>query len=190
MGEPFKPTMSGLARVEVYGVPEMLGLLKTVNPQLRKATIARMKLAAKPLIADARKLMPDNPPISPGGQPGGGWKVSGRLGYDAKTVRKSISVVFKGTRIRDKNADTFPLLKLVMKSAGGSVYDMAGRTSSGRTKSGVALIAKLRKDKGGASRVMWTTVEAGIRDVEQGVKDAISDMEDAINARANSKAGI
>jgi hypothetical protein len=81
-------------------------------------------------------------------------------------------------------ADTFPLLRLTLGSAGGSIYDMAGRKGNGNTRSGEALIRKLQKDRGGASRVMWRSVESKIRVVEDGVRDAISDMEDAINKRA------
>lgn len=181
--------MSDLARIEVYGVPEMLKVLKEIDPALRKATIAKMKLAADPILQEARSLIPDQP-ISVSEQTrkkGGGWKATGRLGYDAKKVRRSIKVTFK-TKIRDKNANTFPLLRLVLGSAGGSIYDMAGRKGSGNTRSGEALIRKLQKDRGGASRVMWKSVENKIRVVEDGVKDAIADMEYAINQRAKRDA--
>jgi hypothetical protein len=182
----YNPQMGDLARIEVYGVPEMLALLKTIDPALRKATQAKMKLAAAPILAEARSLIPEVAiePGEKGRKRGGGWKVTGRLGYDAKAVRRSIKVTFKGSRIRDKNANTFPLLKLVLGSAGGSIFDMAGRSGSGNTPSGTALIRKLQKDRGGASRVMWRSVESKIGEVEQGVKDAIADMEYAINQRA------
>ncbi len=186
MAREYNPQMGDLARIEVYGVPEMLALLKTIDPALRKATQAKMKLAAAPILAEARSLIPEVAiePGEKGRKRGGGWKVTGRLGYDAKAVRRSIKVTFKGSRIRDKNANTFPLLKLVLGSAGGSIFDMAGRSGSGNTPSGTALIRKLQKDRGGASRVMWRSVESKIGEVEQGVKDAIADMEYAINQRA------
>lgn len=189
MAREWNPQMSDLARIEVYGVPEMLKVLKEIDPALRKATIAKMKLAADPILQEARSLIPDQP-ISVSEQTrkkGGGWKATGRLGYDAKKVRRSIKVTFK-TKIRDKNANTFPLLRLVLGSAGGSIYDMAGRKGSGNTRSGEALIRKLQKDRGGASRVMWKSVENKIRVVEDGVKDAIADMEYAINQRAKRDA--
>ena len=188
MAREFNPQMGDLARIEVYGVPEMLKLLKTIDPALRKATQAKMKLAAAPILAEARSLIPEVAiePGEKGRRRGGGWKVTGRLGYDAKAVKRSIKVVFKGSRIRDKNANTFPLLKLVLGSAGGSIFDMAGRSGSGNTPSGTALIRKLQKDRGGASRVMWKSVESKIGEVEQGVKDAIADMEYAINQRAKT----
>ena len=185
MASSYSPKMSDMARIEVYGVPEMLKVLKQIDPELRKATIAKMKLAADPILQEARSLIPDQP-VSVSEKTrkrGGGWKATGRLGYDAKKVRRSIKVTFK-TKIRDKNANTFPLLRLVLGSAGGSIYDMAGRKGSGNSPSGVALIRKLQKDRGGASRVMWKSVESKIRVVEDGVKDAIVDMEYAINTRA------
>ena len=183
MAREYNPQMGDLARIEVYGVPEMLKLLKTIDPALRKATQAKMKLAAAPILAEARSLIPEVAiePGEKGRKRGGGWKVTGR---DAKAVRRSIKVTFKGSRIRDKNANTFPLLKLVLGSAGGSIFDMAGRSGSGNTPSGTALIRKLQKDRGGASRVMWRSVESKIGEVEAGVKDAIADMEYAINQRA------
>jgi len=181
--------MSDLARIEVYGVPEMLKVLKQIDPELRKATISKMKLAAEPILQEARSLIPDQP-VSVSEKTrkrGGGWKVTGRLGYDAKKVRRSIKVTFK-IKSRDKNANTFPLLRLVLGSAGGSIYDMAGRKGSGNSPSGVALIRKLQKDRGGASRVMWKSVESKISVVEDGVRDAIVDMEYAINQRAKRDA--
>lgn len=185
MAREFNPQMSDLARIEVYGVPEMLKLLKEIDPALRKATIAKMKLAADPILQEARSLVPDQPlTISEKTRKrGGGWKATGRLGYDAKKVRRSIKVTFK-TKIRDKNANTFPLLRLVLGSAGGSIYDMAGRKGSGNSPSGEALIRKLQKDRGDSSRVMWKSVESKIRYVEDGVRDAIQDMEFSINQRA------
>jgi hypothetical protein len=185
MAREFNPQMGDLARIEVYGVPEMLALLKRIDPELRKATIAKMKLAADPILQEARGLIPDQP-ISVSEQTrkrGGGWKAKGRLGYDAKKIRRSIKVTFK-TKIRDKNANTFPLMRLVLGSAGGSIYDMAGRKGSGDSPSGTALIRKLQQERGGASRVMWKSVENKISVVEDGVRDAIVDMEFAINQRA------
>jgi hypothetical protein len=61
MAREFNPQMGDLAQIQVYGVPEMLALLKTVDPELRKATIARMKLAAEPILQEARSLIPDQP---------------------------------------------------------------------------------------------------------------------------------
>jgi hypothetical protein len=186
MASSWNPQMKDLARIEVYGVPEMLKVLKQIDPELRKATIAKMKLAAEPILQEARSLIPDQPVTvsEKTRKRGGGWKATGRLGYDAKKVRRSIKVTFK-VKTRDKNANTFPLLRLVLGSAGGSIYDMAGRKGSGNSPSGVALIRKLQKDRGGASRVMWKSVESKIRVVEDGVKDAIVDMEYAINTRAD-----
>jgi hypothetical protein len=181
---------SDLAKLEVYGVPEMMKLLKQIDPALQKATVAKMKMAAEPMIREARSLVPDEPPRpSDPTKNGKGWSANGRLGWNASKIRRSITVKYRGTRPnRQFGSTNWTLLKLVMGNAGGSVYDIAGKKSPGQTPQGRALISKLNRELN-ASRVMWRSAERHLRDVQQGVTDAIIDMEDAINKRAAREKG-
>ncbi len=89
-----KPTLQELASVEVYGVPQMLKTLGEIDPALRRATIAKMKLAAKPMIEEAKSLVPEASPVDNWGTWKGGW--------DPRLARKGIKVTYKGPTRRDK----------------------------------------------------------------------------------------
>ena len=182
---------SDLATMEIYGVPEMMGILKQIDPALQKATIAKMKLAAEPMIREARQSIPDEPPRpSDPTKNGKGWSANGRLGWNAAKIRRSITVKYKGRPNRKWGETNWTLLKMVMGNPAGAVYDIAGRKTAGVTPQGRALIAKLDRELK-ASRVMWRAAERHLPDVQQGVTDAIVDMEYAIEQRIErEKVGI
>ena len=163
--------MAGVsAKVEVNGLADTLRTLRRVDPELRKTTIKRMKVAAKPMQAEAKKLFPSASPLS-------GWG-TWRGGYDGATVKRNVKVSFKGSKAR--NSDTIPLLTLRQTSAAGVIFDIAGRKSSGNSPSGRAMIARLDRFAP-ASRVMWPTAERHMPEVVRGVRSAIDDMSRQIN---------
>jgi hypothetical protein len=163
--------MAGVsAKVEVNGLADTLRTLRRVDPELRKTTIKRMKVAAKPMQAEAKKLFPSASPLS-------GWG-NWRGGYDGATVKRNVKVSFKGSKTR--NSDTIPLLTLRQTSAAGVIFDIAGRKSQGNSPSGRAMIARLDRFAP-ASRVMWPTAERHMPEVVRGVRSAIDDMSRQIN---------
>lgn len=163
--------MAGVsAKVEVNGLADTLRTLRRVDPELRKTTIKRMKLAAKPMQAEAKKLFPSASPLS-------GWG-NWRGGYDGANVKRNVKVSFKGSKAR--NSDVIPLLTLRQTSAAGVIFDIAGRKSQGNSPSGRAMIARLDRFAP-ASRVMWPTAERHMPEVVQGVRSAIDDMSAIIN---------
>jgi hypothetical protein len=176
-------TLETLASVRVYGVPQMLSQLNRIDPALKRATVARMKQAATPMIAEARSLVPDANPLGNWGRWKGGW--------DAAAVRKGIKVSYKGPTRRDRNRETFPLLRLVNSNAGGSIVDIAGRAGGkGRGSEGALrgqqMIDKITRELGrNASRIAWLAAERHLDDVQKAVEDAIKDMEQAIQARVD-----
>lgn len=164
--------------LKVDGLPEMLRELKRLDPELRKEIPKRFKTAAQFLVDDARSLVPDNPPS--------GWSSGGRLGFKPGVVRRSIRLKFRGTRGRRK--DTFSLLTLTTgKSAALSVMDMAGRKSSGSTRSGRALISRLNRTRP-ASRIVWEAAERNADAIEQVVRKLTRDVAADIDrlTRANN----
>ena len=56
-------SLEDLASLEVYGVPQMLKTLGEIDPALRRATLAKMKSAAKPMVEEAKSLVPDASPL-------------------------------------------------------------------------------------------------------------------------------
>jgi hypothetical protein len=174
--------MGTLASVQMYGLDEMLKQLRQIDPALRKATLAKMRIAAEPMVREARSLIPEQSGLD-------NWGTWPRRtgGYNRRKIQSSIKVSYKGGRIRDKKRDTFPLFTMVMRDAGGSVYDRAGRKFPGRRSEGKArgraMVEKLRKEHGDASRAMWRAAEEHMPAVQQGIEDAIAEMEYAINKR-------
>lgn len=193
-------TLDTLASVQLYGLDEYLKQLRKIDPALRKATLAKMRVAAEPMVREARALIPE----TSGLQNWGNWP-RGTGGYNPRKIRSSIKTSYKGGRIRDRQRDTFPLFTMVMRDPSGSVYDIAGRkksdvagflagfeqASSGRRSGrrsegkarGKAMIDKLNREHGGASRAMWRAAERHLADVQRGIEDAIAEMETGIQAR-------
>jgi len=171
-----------------YDVSTMLSALRKVDPALRRATIAKMKLAAKPMLTEAKSLVPDAAPLDNWYN----WTTQrGRVigTYDAKKIRKGLKVTYKGPSKRDRDKEIFPLLTLQNTDAGGAIFDIAGKANgkgwgSEGKKRGEAMIKKLRQN-GRASRVVWRAAERHLPTVQRGVNDAIKDMEQAIQARVD-----
>lgn len=173
-------SLEDLGKAEVYGVPQLLSSLQKIDPQLKRATVARMKQAARPMVDEARALVPTEKPLTNWGT----WKG----GYDPKKIRRGIKVTYKGPSRRDRGKELFPLLKLVNSDPGGAIFDIAGKANgAGRGSEGAdrgrQMIGKLRRGNGPASRVVWRAAERHLDDVQEAVKDAIKDMEYAIQKR-------
>ena len=72
------------------------------------------------------------------------------------------------------------LVRIVQRDKLGSVFDMAGRGSSGRTPAGRQMIRNLNR-YGQASRSMWPAYERNKHRVELALIEAIDDMSATVN---------
>jgi len=183
-------TVNTLPDSVAYDVTATLKQLGQIDPALRRAATARMKSAAKPLVQEARSLVPSDSGLnwynwtteSPGlGKPGTG-RVIGP--YNPTTVRRGIKVTYKGPTRRNRDRVIFPLLTLQNTSAAGAIFDIAGRANgAGRNSEGEergrAMIDKLRK-QGRASRIVWEAAERKMDEVNRGVQKAVADMEQEV----------
>jgi len=173
-----------------YDVAANLKQLGKIDPALRRAATARMKSAAKPLLQEARGLVPQQSGLNWGNwtteSPGLGKPGTGRVigPYNPTTVRRGIKVTYKGPSRRDRDKEIYTLLTLQNTSAAGAIFDMAGKANgAGRNSEGAArgraMIQKLREN-GRASRIVWRAAERKIDEVRQGVRKAIADMEQEV----------
>jgi hypothetical protein len=158
-------------RIEVTGLAEALKTLQKVDPELRKEVIKGMKVAASPLEAAARSLVPDARPLTNWY----GW----RGGWNTTTVRKGIKVAFRGGRVKGQDRDVFPLLTLRQTNAAGVIYDIAGRSSAG-TGSGVPMIQKLN-ETAHPSRSMWPAAERNMPAVTEALETIIGTVSNRIS---------
>jgi hypothetical protein len=162
----------------VTGGQEVLDVLKEIDPKLRRATNRTIKQAASPLVAAVRERLPDSPLSN--------W-VTGRYAYDQARAARGVQVKIGGragrnseTVIAGRASSSWPLIAVVQNNAGGSVFDMAGRRSSGNTPQGQAFIRGLNAIAS-SSRSMWPAAEGTIDAVRETVLAAVNDVADDIN---------
>jgi hypothetical protein len=167
---------------QVTGVRETLRDLRQIDPELKRTTNRRIRGAAEPLTQAIRRLIPSAAPMS-------GW-TRGRYGFDGGAASAGVRARIGGRVSHTSSglggfaggSSSWPLLSMEQRDAGGAVFDIAGRSSSGRTPQGRQFIQNLNRH-GGASRSMWPGVEENIDIVQDEVKRAVDDMSDAINRR-------
>lgn len=168
---------------QVVGVKEMFALLKTTDKKLVRQTQAAMRTAASPLVAQARSITPAVAPLS-------GWAHNGRVGWKQSDVMSGLKVSIGGARV----GTTWPLLRLVQKSAAGQIYDLAGRGNytgreskskaysgrpnghrlNGQGRAMVANLPNLGYIKGSKySRVVFPAFVASRRDVTAALLEAL-----------------
>jgi hypothetical protein len=93
-----------------------------------------------------------------------------RLGYDAKKVRKGVTIQIGG-RARNGNV---PLVTLVQKNAGGAFFDLAGLRNGGSQ-----FVQDLDSRFGKAQRGMW---RARSYIYGQATKDILAAIEDVMKS--------
>jgi len=162
---------------KIYGVQDTMKALKAIEPALQRQAVKDIKWAAEPLRAAVTAAIPVEPPLS-------GMDHRGRTGWQASSARK-VSVKYGGRRSRDK--DIWPLVSIVVGGVAGSLYDMAGRGSSGSTGSGQALISGLTSEGGTAARASWPQVEARMVTIQAAIQKAVKAVEDQANDQLNDK---
>ena len=165
---------------QVYGVQETMRALREIEPKLRTEAIKTIKMAAEPLRAEVAGSLPTSAPLS-------GMDYSGRLGWGARGSAK-VMTKYGGRRSRDR--DVWPLVRIVLTGAAASIWDIAGRGSSGHTASGQAMISALNSRGGSASRTVWPTVEARLAAVQVAVLKAVRDVSAQVNKDLTERGGL
>lgn len=155
---------------EVEGIRETLRTLKTLDKKLERESRKAMRAAVAPLQSGARSRLV--------AQPLSGW-TSGRYAYDQGAASKGVKVRVGGSA--SKRKASWPLVTMTQSNAGGSVFDIAGRSSSGKSPQGRAFIAGLNR-YGAASRSMWASAEDNLDEVRKGVLEAIEATERTLNS--------
>jgi len=151
----------------------LLKALKSIDPELRKQLVRRIKDIGKPVQTAISSNLPTVAPLS-------GMNNNGRLGWGVGTSATSTTLSFKSTG--SKTSAVTPLLSVKANSAATSIADMAGRRSEGQTRSGRVLIARLNAIRA-ASRYVYPAGEGASRDVEGQLQITIDEASKVINER-------
>lgn len=127
--------------------------LKEFDPELRRAMDREIRGTLKPIASAAQAMVPERP-LS-------GWRIGSDRGkgpsqfpdWDAANVRKGIKVRQGGRRkIGNATQSTWRIRNL---DAGGAVFELAGRRSTGNGISGPFMISALSLYHGRPMRLIW-----------------------------------
>lgn len=153
-------------RIEIVGLKEVLKELNKLEPDLRKAFNRQFRELVAPIVNDAKTNIPTTP-LSGFNR---NWQ-KGRLGpWDQAAVKRSI------TSKVDTRRTAQSVMKITLKSASGSVFDMAGRRTNN------PLATQLGKF-GSASRVMWAAYNRQRNALETNIQQLVKDLIEAVNQR-------
>lgn len=162
-----------MAQGRVTGVRETLAALKQFDPQLERDLRKEIRSIVSPLRSEAQRRIPSAPPLS-------GW-TRGRYAFDGGAARAGVRVQVGGRASKRKRV--WPLVTLKQTNAGGAVFDIAGRRSSGSSPAGRAFIAGLNRRHGRASRSMWKAAEGKLPQIRSEVEDAIEAASKTVNRK-------
>lgn len=176
--------------VVLFGIKETRKLLKDAAPDLMKAVDKEIRAILQEEVKMAKAEIPTQPPMS-------GWSATrGRTSGDGewpewKGGEISRSIKMKKGKKQYRKHHTFryqsQLIMLVNGSASGSIFELAGRKSSGSSPAGRQFIANLMRF-GQPSRVIWKVMDNGGADkVQRGMAAAYRRAEDQLQARLDAQ---
>ena len=168
--------MTASTSVTVVGVKDALRELGKIEPDLKKQIQKDVKTILRPVVDEAKRAMPATPLSGMARS----WKRGVLFPYDQAQVQRSIGARFN-TR---KRGNSLAVIAVVMKSAAGTIYDMAGKRaaapkqqsvvgSHGRrvgSVGGPTMIRNLEARFGEASRGMWPAYERNADAVNEAVE--------------------
>jgi|OM-RGC.v1.021978983 hypothetical protein len=166
--------MTASTSVTVVGVKDALRELGKIEPDLKKQIQKDVKTILRPVVDEAKRAMPATPLSGMARS----WKRGVLFPYDQAQVQRSIGARFN-TR---KRGNSLAVIAVVMKSAAGTIYDMAGKRG-GKTPQGRAMIANLEARFGKASRGMWPAYERNADAVNEAMERVVDVVTDAANRR-------
>ncbi len=166
--------MTASTSVTVVGVKDALRELGKIEPDLKKQIQKDVKTILRPVVDEAKRAVPAMPLSGMARS----WKRGVLFPYDQAQVQRSIGARFN-TR---KRGNSLAVIAVVMKSAAGTIYDMAGKRG-GKTPQGRAMIANLEARFGKASRGMWPAYERNADAVNEAMERVVDVVTDAANRR-------
>lgn len=155
--------------IDTDGIAELVKALRKVEPELARQLPREMRQAGKPLVQDARDLLPEPSPLS-------NWGAWNNRGRDRSWTRKARS----GVRITTntgarKGVHTINLMALEAKDPAAAIYENAGRKRPGAINSsdaGDRFVAALNNEQT-SPRFLWPAVEMNIPKLNRELQDVV-----------------
>ncbi len=177
--------MTVSAKVEVVGLKEALRELQQIDPKLRREVSKDFRKVVDPVIKTAKAKVPQAPPISGWGR---NWKT--KSGHQMTPWVGSrgddfIKAKVSGKKPREWAGRTTNLavFSVAWTGAVNTLYDLAGRRSSGDTERGAQMIRAIEARYGKASRVLWPAYEMNRDQVERGTADIVARVLREVNRK-------
>lgn len=142
--------------LQLEGVKAVLQELYYLDRTLYRQITSDLRTDAQPLVEMASSAFPDAPLSRWTISQGESRTKNGFPSYNPALARAGVRSKVGGRRNRTTN--TWPILRLQQTDAGGAVYDMSGRATSGKN----SFVPNLSNAEGRASRLMWPAVEKGL----------------------------
>lgn len=177
------------AVTQIDGIKKVLQELYYLDRSLHKSITGRMRTAAQPIADYVGTLFPESDALSRWQGSASGQRTAGGFPkYYGPSARKGIKVR-TGGRV-NRATGMAPIVKLVQTDPAGAIFDISGRTSSGKHPN---FIPNLRGKQGEASRAMWPGVLSKFPAIESEIRAAIAEAEKVVNdslaAGAESRTG-
>lgn len=167
----------GLFDVTTRDIRRVQRELKEFAPDLRKNMDRDVKRIVAPVIAKAKNNMPARPLSRWPDDPNARYGPQGRFpGYEQSAARRGIRLATGSSRKRivgGQKQTEILAYALVQGSAGGAVYEVAGRRTGGKN----TFVRNLRRKNGAASRGIWRAWD------QTNAKETIASEADAVIRR-------
>jgi hypothetical protein len=175
--------MTAFASIEIVGLKEALKELNETDKKLRRQITKDFRKVVDPVIKTAKAKVPQAPPIS-----GWGRKWTTKSGFQLTPWVGSIGDDYikakvSGKKPREWAGRVTNLAAFSVAWTGGinTIYDLAGRKSSGDTERGARMIRALEARHGKASRVLWPAYEMNRDEVERQTLEIVEGVMRAVN---------
>ena len=152
--------------MEVKGVKEALAILNAMNKKTRRQITTDFAEIAKPMVQEAKRLLPGDAPMS-------GWNRSYKystgtgnalLPWLGAAEARSVKAFTSGSK---KKSAVFGMK---WNSRAATLFDMAGKSS---TPQGAQMINVLSSRYGNPSRTMWKAYEQSASDVQEQLRKLV-----------------
>lgn len=178
----------------IRGLDASLRKLKEIDPKLEREAKKRLKNDVKPIVSDAKALIPGSPPLSRwvapknGGTDSGGTQRYNRTGssqpipiWNSGAARRRIGSSVARKRRKGFNGRML-LISVRQMDGAGEVFDKAGlKTNSVFTRN-------LSSKWGGPWRAMYRSADKHMSTVHDSIKASVREVEKQINDELRRRA--
>jgi hypothetical protein len=178
--------MTVRAEIEVVGIKDALREINSIDRVMRRQITKDFKQIGQPIVNEAKRKIPQQPPISGWGR---SWSTSSgfkMLPWDGNAADGLIDTKVSGKRPKEFAGMVRDLAVVYIRWRGmvNTVFDTAGKD---KTPQGANMVRGLSNRYGAPSRILWPAYEKHRDGVEQEIRDMAAEVMAKINLRLNKE---